>query len=42
MEGVSLTQEGGRTIVWMISDDNQVPVERTLLLKFELVDPTKK
>jgi hypothetical protein len=38
MEGISVTQEGGRTIIWMVSDDNQVPVERTLLLKFELVE----
>ena len=37
MEGVSVTREGGRTMVWIISDDNQVPVERTLLLKFELM-----
>jgi hypothetical protein len=38
MEGLSVTREGGRTIVWMISDDNQVPVERTLLLRFELLE----
>lgn len=37
MEGLSVTREGGRTIVWMISDDNQMPMERTLLLKFELM-----
>lgn len=36
MEGISVTQEEGRTILWLISDDNQVPIERTLLLKFEL------
>lgn len=38
MEGVSVTQEAGRTILWLISDDNQVPIERTLLLKFALED----
>ncbi len=38
MEGISVTREGDQTLVWMISDDNQVPVERTLLLKFELVE----
>ncbi|MES2496756.1 MAG: esterase-like activity of phytase family protein [Pseudomonadota bacterium] len=37
MEGISVVREGGRTILWMISDDNQIPIERTLLLKFELV-----
>lgn len=36
MEGISVTQEEKRTILWLISDDNQVPIERTLLLKFEL------
>lgn len=36
MEGVTATQEGGRTMLWLISDDNQVPIERTLLLKFQL------
>jgi len=36
MEGISVVREGGRTILWMISDDNQMPIERTLLLKFTL------
>jgi len=36
MEGISVTQEDGRTVLWLISDDNQVPIERTLLLKFAL------
>jgi len=36
MEGITATQEGGRTMLWLISDDNQVPIERTLLLKFQL------
>jgi hypothetical protein len=36
MEGISVTREGGRTIIWLISDDNQLAIERTLLLKFEL------
>ena len=38
MEGISVTREGGKTMLWMISDDNRMPVERTLLLKFQLVD----
>jgi hypothetical protein len=36
MEGISVAREGGRTILWIISDDNQLPIERTLLLKFAL------
>lgn len=42
MEGISVTREGGKTVLWLISDDNQVPVERTLLLKFELMDAEGK
>lgn len=42
MEGISVTQEGGRIILWIISDDNQMPIERTLLLKFELTEPRSK
>lgn len=38
MEGLSVTREGDRTMLWIISDDNQVPIERTLLLKFELME----
>lgn len=36
MEGLSVTREGGRTIVWIASDDNFNPLQRTLLLKFAL------
>ena len=36
MEALSVTQEDGRTIVWIASDDNFSPLQRTLLLKFEL------
>jgi hypothetical protein len=39
MEALSVTREGGRTIVWIASDDNFNPLlQRTLLLKFELAD----
>jgi len=38
MEGLSVTREGGRTIVWLASDNNFNPIQRTLLLKFELVE----
>jgi hypothetical protein len=36
MEGLSVTREGGRTILWMTSDDNYSPLQRTLLMKFAL------
>ena len=38
MEGVSVTVENGRTIVWLVSDDNFFPLQRTLLLKFALTE----
>lgn len=36
MEALSVTREGSRTIVWIASDDNFNPLQRTLLLKFAL------
>jgi hypothetical protein len=37
MEGLSITQENGRTIVWIASDDDFMRIlRRSLLLKFEL------
>lgn len=38
MEALSVTVENGRTIVWIASDDNFNPLQRTLLLKFLLVE----
>jgi hypothetical protein len=35
-EGIATTREGGATIVWLVSDDNQSRLQRTLLLKFRL------
>lgn len=36
-EGIALTREGSATIVWLVSDDNQMwPAQRSLLLKFRL------
>jgi hypothetical protein len=35
-EALAVTQENGRTILWMASDDNFNPLQRTLLLKFAL------
>lgn len=39
MEGVAIGQEDGRTILWLVSDDNFLPIQRTLLLKFALGAP---
>jgi hypothetical protein len=36
MEALSVAREGGRTLVWLASDDNFNPLQRTLLLKFAL------
>jgi hypothetical protein len=38
LEALSVTREGGRTIVWIASDDNFLPIQRTLLMKFALVE----
>jgi len=35
-EGIGTTVENGATIVWLVSDDNQSILQRTLLLKFRL------
>ena len=35
-EALSVTREGGRTILWIASDDNYSPLQRTLLMKFAL------
>jgi hypothetical protein len=42
MEGITTTQERGRTIVWMISDNNFNIFQRTLLMKFALLPDKKK
>ena len=36
VEGLSVTREAGRTILWLTSDDNYSPLQRTLLMKFAL------
>lgn len=36
MEGLSLVRDGGRTMIWMVSDDNFSGAQRTLLMKFAL------
>ena len=42
MEGLAITQENGRTIIWLISDNNFNAIQRTLLMKFALTLPNKK
>ena len=37
-EALSVTREGSRTILWIASDDNYNPLQRTLLMKFALVE----
>ncbi len=37
MEALAITREGERTIVWLASDDNYFPLQRTLLMKFALI-----
>ncbi len=39
MEGLTITQEKGRTIIWMISDNNFNAWQRTILMKFTLSPP---
>lgn len=36
MEGLAVRQEGGQTFVYIVSDDNLNPLQRTVLMKFEL------
>jgi hypothetical protein len=42
LEGITTTQEQGRTIIWMISDNNFNIFQRTLLMKFALLPDAKK
>ena len=42
MEGQAITQEDGRTVVWLVSDNNFNAIQRTLLMKFALTLPNKK
>jgi hypothetical protein len=36
-EGIAVETRGGRTSIWLVSDDNFLPEQRTYLLEFELV-----
>lgn len=37
MEAIALRQDAGRTFIYLMSDDNFNPLQRTILLKFELL-----
>ena len=37
LEGLAVREEAGRTFLYLISDDNFSPLQRTLLMKFEIV-----
>lgn len=41
-EGVTAVREGVDTILWLASDDNHLPIQRTLLLKFRLEATTAR
>jgi hypothetical protein len=41
-EGVAATSENGATVIWLVSDDNQLFLQRSLLLKFRLDPPQVK
>ena len=36
MEALSVEQKAGRTIIWIASDDNFNPLQRTVLMRFAL------
>src|SRR3546814_19813599 len=40
-EAVAATREGGDTNVWIASDDNQSILQRSLLLKFRMIEPAQ-
>jgi hypothetical protein len=42
MEGITTTEEDGRTIIWLVSDNNFNIFQRTLLMKFALNLPNMK
>lgn len=42
MEAVAVVEERGRTIIWLASDDNFHPLQRTLLLRFEWPSPANE
>lgn len=38
-EGLALSRENGRTVVWIVSDDNLSPLQRTVLTRYWWTDP---
>lgn len=41
-EGITVSYDGDRIFVWLISDDNYMWIEKNYLLKFELLDPASR
>ena len=41
-EALAVTQEAGATILWIASDDNLLPIQQSLLMKFRLDLPAKQ
>jgi hypothetical protein len=39
MEGLALASEGGRPVLYLVSDDNFSGLQRTLLLRLEIIAP---
>ena len=37
IEGVAVTRQGDGITLWLVSDDNRLPMQRTLLLNFDLI-----
>ncbi len=37
-EGAAAVREGADTVIWLVSDDNWLPIQTTCLLKFRLDD----
>ena len=42
LEGITLSKEDGKTIIWMISDNNFNIFQRTILMKFSLIETHDK
>ena len=38
-EGIAIEARGARTFIWLVSDNNFLPEQRTYLLEFELTKP---
>ena len=41
LEGMALTTEDGQRVLWLVSDDNLSPLQRTVLASFRFADPRR-